>query len=100
MPQRFRPQDLDPLWCMRRRRLKLDYNAKWQTQNRPYPVGWTVNQQWICRQFYQLHYLALHAPAPVRRRWLPAYRRFYQTHFGTAKASAQYLNTWSCHSWL
>jgi hypothetical protein len=99
MLKRFRPQDIDPRWRLRQNRIKNFANLSWQIQNRPYPVGWQINHRTIGAQFYRLHYLALHAPAPIRKRWSAAYKRFYNTKFGT-RASTPYLNTWSCHNWI
>ena len=61
----------------------------------------TRGQVSIARRFGQLHYLACHAPAPVREAWQPRYRANYVSRFGNYNlASNRYISQWSCHSWL
>ena len=98
---KFRPQDLPKSYLIRQR---LKYgrtdNHTWQTRVKWYPVGWGFNNKVIGDQFSKLHYLACHAPDPIKKRWIKAYEVFYTKHFGTHKASTRYLNNWSCHSWM
>ena len=97
----FRPQDISKKFLLRSRRQGFVKNYNWQSTVRWYPVGWTVNQQVLGNQHQRLHYLAWHAPAPIRKKWLPIYNVFCKKHFGSRKyASVRYLNNWSCHSWL
>jgi len=98
----FRPQDISKKYLLRIRRQGCNLeNYNWQSSVRWYPIGWSIGQQIIGNQHRRLHYLACHAPAPIKKKWVPVYRRFYQTHFGSRKhASVRYLNNWSCHSWM
>ena len=77
----------------------INYNhvnrAKW------YPAGWQYNQRVLGGIHSRMHYLACHAPAPIRVKWRVTYNNFMKKHFGDAgKASVRYLNNWSAHSWL
>jgi hypothetical protein len=86
-----------------KQRLKYGYsdNYNWQTRIKWYPAGWGFNKRVIGDQHSRLHYLACHAPDPIKKRWDKAYENFMAKHFGTkGKASMRYLNTWSCHSWM
>jgi hypothetical protein len=99
---KFRPQEVSKPYAIKMRRLTGRFESyNWQSRDEWYPVGYKSNKIAIGRQFGCLHYLARHAPAPVRKRWTNAYRTFMNKHFGDAsKASIHYLNKWSCHSWL
>ena len=99
---KFRPQDT-PKRLIIRDRLKYGQtnNYNWQTRIKWYPVGWTYNKRVIGDQFSRLHYLACHAPDPIKKRWRKTYDNFMAKHFGTrGKASVRYLNKYSCHSWM
>lgn len=99
---KFRPQNISKRYIIRQRLRtgRLDvYN--WQSRVKWYPVGWGLNKRVIGDQFSRLHYLACHAPGPIRKKWWPAYKSFVARHFGdSSRASVRYLNKHSCHSWL
>jgi hypothetical protein len=99
---KFRPQATITRYIMKLRRLTgRSENYNWQTRANWHPAGWKVNQVSIGRRFGQLHYLACHAPAPVQKRWQPAYKRFCDQHLADrGNASMRYLNKWTCHAWL
>jgi hypothetical protein len=102
MSYMFRPQSLSKKFTIKSRRLGRNetYNFvdrivfAWQ------PAGWRFNKKTIARMHSRLHYLACHAPTPVRKKWKAAHDIFYKKHFGTDSASVRYLNRWSCHSWM
>lgn len=99
---KFRPQDLSKSYVMKQR---LKYgrsdNYNWQSRVEWFPAGYKLNKKTISKQFSKLHYLACHAPAPVCKKWAPAYKVFMNKHFGdSGKASMRYLNTYSAHSWM
>lgn len=99
---KFRPQDITRLAVMKQR-LKYGHsdNYNWQTRIKWYPAGWTFNKKVIGNQHSRLHYLACHAPEPIKKKYKKAYETFYKKHFGAHKgASVRYLNNWSCHSWM
>jgi hypothetical protein len=99
---KFRPQDIGTRLVTKSRRIhgRLE-NYNWQTRIKWHPAGWKINQISIGRRFSYLHYLACHAPAPIRKKWRSAYNNFYNRHFaGKGNASIRYLNTWTCHAWL
>ena len=102
MMNKFRPRNIPKSYVLRQRlRTGRSENYNWQTRVKWYPAGWGVNKKVIGDQFSRLHYLACHAPGPVRKKWWPAYSMFMSRHFGHAsRASVRYLNTWSAHSWL
>jgi len=98
---KFRPQDIPKSFTIKQR---LKYgrsdNYNWQTRVKWYPAGWGFNKKVIGGIHGRLHYLACHAPKPIQLKWKNAYKVFYKKHFGTHRASARYLNNWSCHSWM
>lgn len=99
---KFRPQEISKKYQLKYR-LKTGRfeNYNWQTRVKWYPAGWGINKRLIGDQHIRLHYLACHAPEPVRKRWQKAYNNFYKKHFGANKGvSMRYLNKYSCHSWL
>ena len=87
MSAKFRPQKGGPNWC-------------------PYPDSqyWrdmSVNQRVLAQVFIRLHYLALHAPAAVRKRNYPAYRRFCRHHFAQHwRTSIHFINNYTMERWL
>lgn len=99
---KFRPQDINARYIIKERRLTgRAENYNWQTRAKWYPAGWKVNHISIGRRFGHLHYLACHAPAPVRHRWRSAYQLFEKRYFASAgRASIRYLNTRTAHAWL
>lgn len=100
----FRPQGNTKLHTMRLRR--KGYGNEWCNYNfvkrdRWYIANWGINKRVLGSIHNRMHYLACHAPGPVRKYWRTTYNNFMNKHFGDAgKASMRYLNTWSCHSWL
>lgn len=87
MKGRFRPQQSGPNW------------AEYPTEH--YWRNYSFNQRVLGSQFIRLHYLALHAPAEVRRRNLAAYRRFCRQHFArTCRASIFFINNYTMERWL
>lgn len=98
----FRPQDIPTSYVMRQRlKTGRSDNYNWQTRIKWYPAGWGYNKRVLGGIHSRLHYLACHAPGPIRKRWSHAYNAFQAKHFGfRGKASVRYLNTWSCHSWM
>ena len=99
--KKFRPIDLPQRVAVRQRRLQGTLPAyNWTHSNDWYPASWQVNHRCIGDQFARLHYLACHAPQPIRLRWWPRYKRRCRALFGTARMSVAYANAWSCHSWL
>lgn len=99
--KKFRPIDFPAKVAIKQRRLQgqlPQYN--WVENNEYYPVSWQINHKTLSRQFYKLHYLACHAPRPVRLRWWPIYKQKSRKMFGTLQMSRRYANAWSCHSWL
>jgi hypothetical protein len=99
---RFRPQQLSRKFLMKRRRLAGSSDSyNWQSRIEWIPVGYKLNKKTIAKQFKQLHYLACHAPAPIRKRWKFAYQQFMNRHFAEAgNASIRYLNKYTCHAWM
>ena len=99
---KFRPQNISTRYLMKQRReLGRADTYNWQTRIKWHPAGWKVNQISIGRRFSHLHYLACHAPVPITKKWLNAYKNFYNKHFaGKGRVSMRYLNTWTCHAWL
>jgi hypothetical protein len=86
-----------------KQRLKTGHsdNYNWQTRVKWYPAGWGFNKRVLGNMHSRLHYLACHAPKPIRKRWQTAHKVFMNKHFGDAgRASVRYLNKWSCHSWM
>ena len=97
---KFRPQDISKRYIIRQRLLTgRSENYNWQSRIEWYPAGYRLNKKTIFRQFGRLHYLACHAPGPVKKRWAPAYKAFYKKRFGVT-GSMRYLNTWTAHAWL
>ena len=99
---KFRPQDLPKSYIMKERlKTGRSNNYNWQSRVEWYPANWSKHKQMFARRFARLHYLACHAPGPVKKRWWKAYDNFMAKHFGTkGKASMRYLNKRSAHSWL
>lgn len=74
---KFRPQNLNKLYLLKHARVtgrRENYN--WQTRIEWWPCGYRLNKITIAKQFKQLHYLACHAPDPIRKRWANAYKLF------------------------
>jgi hypothetical protein len=101
MLNKFRPQDLSKTYVMKQRlKTGRSENYNWQTRVEWYPAIWSTHQQQLSKRFTRLHYLACHAPAPIRKQWANAYKMFYKRHFGTDNASMRYLNKYTCHNWM
>lgn len=98
----YRPQGFtNKIIFVKRRRYGQQTNYNFVSRVKWYPVGWGVNKRYIGNTFGKLHYLACHAPEPVRKRWWKAYINFQVKHFGwKGKASMRYLNKYSCYSWM
>lgn len=97
----FRPQDISKKFKLKNRIKYKNYtNYNFRRRTKWYPVGWRPNKINIANQFSKLHYLALHAPEPIQKKYFSTYKVFYKKHFGNYTASARYLNIYSCHSWL
>jgi hypothetical protein len=100
---RFRPQDISPRYRLKYR-IKYDcyvtYN--WQTRHgykrvKPLPL----NRETLGRIFGRLHYLACHAPKPVRLKWLRAYNNFMKRYCAEGgRHSIKFANTYTAHAWL
>lgn len=99
---KFRPQSDTKLYIMKQRlRTGRSDNYNWQSRVKWYPAGWGFNKRVLGDIHSRMHYLACHAPKPIRKRWRVPYANFMAKHFGDmGKASMRYLNTWSCHSWM
>lgn len=99
---KFRPQDIPKSYIMKQRlRYGRVDNYNWQVRDKWYPAGWGLNKKVIGSIHGRLHYLASHAPKPIRNKWRGARSNFIQYHFGSDRtASVRYLNKWSCHSWM
>lgn len=100
MSIKFCPRHPNKQWTIKRRRLGDCASYNFRERVKWYPAGWGYNKQILGGIFGRLHYFAYHAPAPVRKKWRPAYYAFYKQHFGTNRASVRYLNKWSVHGWL
>lgn len=99
---KFRPQDIPKSYIIKQRLIygRSD-NYNWQTRIKWYPAGWKFNHKVIGDQFSKLHYLACHAPLPIKKKWKKAYDNFQAKHFATrGKASIRFLNEHTCHRWL
>lgn len=97
----FRPQDIPKRTVIREHLIygkSESYN--FMTRVKWYPAGWGFNKKVIGTMHSKLHYLACHAPEPVKKRYAKTYQVFCKKHFGTKHASNRYLNTWSCHAWM
>lgn len=101
MSNKFRPQGLPKAYIMKQR---LAYgrsdNYNWQSRTKWYIANWGFNKCTIFNFHSRLHYLACHAPNPIRKQWGNAYKAFYKRHFGTDHGTIRYLNKYSCHSWM
>ena len=48
-----------------------------------------------------LHYLASHAPEPVRKKWWNTYKRFMNRHTGNSKrGSFRFITKYTADKWL
>lgn len=99
---KFRPHGIPKSYLIKQlMRFGRRENYNWQTRVKWYPAGWGFNKKVIGDQHSRLHYLARHAPDPIKKRWAKAYDNFQAKHFGTrGNASMRYLNKWSCYSWM
>jgi hypothetical protein len=99
---KFRPQDLPKHYIMKQRlKYGRSENYNWQTRIKWYPAGWKVNQISIGNRFGQLHYLACHAPAPVKLKWQKAYNNLCKKLFAqNGRVSMRYQNKYTAHAWL
>jgi len=104
MNKMYRPQDINKLHTIKLRR--KGYGNEWINYNfvgrvKWYPAGWGFNKRVIGDMHSRLHYLACHAPGPIRKKWRVTYTNFMARHFGdSGRASVRYLNKYSCHSWM
>jgi len=100
--QRFRPIALSQLYRLRsHRRGVYTGQLHWQSRIQWYRANLQSNHKSIIRIFARLHYLACHAPGPVRRRWSPVYDHWQRQHLASAgRASSRYLENYTCHAWL
>ena len=57
----------------------------------------SLNRRTLGRIFSNLHYLAEHAPYPVRKKWKPAYTRFYKHHLGVRLFAYRVIRA---HDWM
>lgn len=99
-----RPQDIPKRYIIKERLRtgkSVNYNLIERSVFQWYPAGWRINRKTIGRQHSRLHYLACHAPEPVKKKWAKVYNKFQAKYFGQiGKASVRYLNTYSAHSWM
>lgn len=73
----------------------------WQSRVQWYRANLQTNHKSMIRTFARLHYLACHAPDPVRRQWAPVYQQWQRQHLATGgQASMRYVNRYTCHAWL
>jgi hypothetical protein len=102
MTNKFRPQDISKHYVVRMRlKTGRSENYNWQTRAQWHPAGWKSNQISIGRRFARLHYLACHAPGPVKQKWRIAYINLCNRLFAQAgRASIRYLNKYTAHTWL
>lgn len=100
---RFRPQDINPRYRLKRRLKYGRYDSyNWQSRYgykrvNPEPI----NRETIGRIFSQLHYLACHAPKPVRMKWQRAYNNFMKRYCANGgRHSIKFANNYTALSWL
>lgn len=90
--------DLNPGYRLKRRLSGDSTNYNWQTRTEWWRDSDT-NRKHMIRVWKQLHYLACHAPEPVRRRWAGAYSRL-MGRLDPKFASVQYLEKYASVRWL
>ena len=97
---KFRPQDISKKYKLKQyiRTGRIE-NYNWQSRVKWYPAGWGFNKKVLGTIFGRLHYLACHAPTPVKKKHQRAYRALEARLF-PRNASMRYANTYSAHSWL
>lgn len=98
----YRPQETPRVYALRERRRGRGDNIqwfKWHPRNHSFFKDMPLNQRTLGKVMCNLHYLASHAPEPIRNRWHSADRLFHRTHYGVGKQSTRYANTWTMHSW-
>jgi hypothetical protein len=91
--KRFRPVSYPKRFVIRQRRLTgavINYN--YQERVTWNPAGWGLSKRVLGRLFNQLHYLACHAPTPVKQRWQENYKNF-KNRFIPRRASVRYIKT-------
>jgi len=102
MTSKFRPVMIHKAYRVKHylRYGKLPKNYHWIPYQQYVLVKQINPNNAIRKAFTVLHYLATYSPEKVQIKHRKAYNRFYKKHFGTDKASNNYLNKYSCHSWL
>ena len=101
MVKLFRPKNYSKYLILRHRLEGGTISMRnFQVRNAYKPAFYTKHQAQFAKRFWKLHYLAVHAPDPVRKQWINVYKNFYKKHFGDDKASTRFLNKYTCWSWL
>ena len=96
-----RPRDINKRFYIKERRYGNTINYNFCNRGRWYPAGWVLNQRTLGNIHSKLHYLARHAPRPIRDKWDKIYKIFHKKHFGDHKrASVRFLNKYTCYNWL
>lgn len=97
---KFRPQSRNKIYSLKARRYGDKNNYNFVTREKWYPVGWKLNHIVISNIFYKLHYLACHAPNPIKLKYKKSYLNLRKKIFGAYSMSIRYTNKYSVHSWL
>lgn len=65
-----------------------------------YLETYPVNQRTLISMFSSLHQKACHSVKSVEDKWQKSYKRFHKNHFGSNRATANFLNKYTAHRWM
>lgn len=104
-PKKFRPLGLSSRFRLKVNRISLGNSRKnynWQNHDRGWwPAAYQLNHKTLSKQFMRLHYLAAHAPQPIRQRWAPQYLVFKRRHFADPRrASGRFIDNYTAERWI
>lgn len=102
--KKFRPIPVNALRRIRNERRASGYKGNYNWRNYDtdwWPSSYQINHKTLHKQFIRLHYLAWHAPLPVRQRWIKAYWLFKRRHFANPKtASSYFIDNYTIERWI
>lgn len=97
---KFRPLKNNSKYRLKARRNGDRNNYNFVSRYSYICAGWKLNHKTIGTIFYKLHYLACHAPNPIKAKFKQPYLNLRKKMLGAQYMSVRYANRYSCYSWL
>ena len=94
-----------PQWFGGKTKIRMIRNGSggqynWYTRSHDSPPTFKLNHVVLSRIHRRLHYLAYHAPLPIRVQWAPKCAQFEKVHFGVQQLqSVRFMTKHTMGSW-